>query len=300
MRIQTICIVGAGVMGRLVAWSCVANGLGVKLFDISRDSLRQAEQEIAQWLGQDGLAGPVQHATLARLRVCHDLPQALDGVDLAFENVNEELSLKRTVHADINRLAAETVLIGTNASSLTCSAMAEASGRPDRFFNMNFTNPRTDRLVEVMASPLTSKETLRAALQWARTIGMVPLVARREIMGYIQNRIWRAIKKEALFLADQGYATPADIDRGFMLSFGVPKGPFAIMDQCGLATIQSVEKRYFDNSGDPSDRPPAILNDLVSAGHLGPQSGRGFYDYPEPDYEKPGWLSKDPPFDETH
>jgi 3-hydroxybutyryl-CoA dehydrogenase len=160
---------------------------------------------------------------------------------------------------------------------------------------MNFNHPRSgERLVEFMPIPETSAETRAAALAWARRIGMVPIELRREIMGFAQNRIWRAVKKECLHLVDQGYATAADIDRGWMLSYGTDIGPFGRMDAIGLHSVLRVEQRYFEATGDESDRPPSLLVALVEAGHLGVQSGSGFYLYPNPSFRDPDFLEGEP------
>jgi 3-hydroxybutyryl-CoA dehydrogenase len=220
-------------------------------------------------------------------------------VDLAFESVYEDLEVKKRAHAEIGRLAPPHVLIGSNASSLLCAPLAEASGRPDRFFNMNFTDPHSEQLVESMWNPKTSEATRKAALRWARTLKMVPIVCRKDLMGYSFNRVWRAIKREVLWVADLGASDPEDIDRAWMLSYGTPIGPFGMMDKIGLDTIQKVEMRYYDASGDKRDLPPKILNDLVTAGHLGEKTGRGFYTYPNPAYTQTGWLQKKPPWAST-
>lgn len=296
--IERVAIIGSGVMGTKVAWACAASGLKTKLHDRSSGQLDAAMTRLAAWFSDPDISGEDGAEQSRNLRPCERLDDALADVDLVFENVPEDLDLKRAVHAEIGRLLPPRTLMGSNASSLTCSPLAEASGRPDRFFNMNFTDPRQHGLVELMPCPQTAPATVAAAKGWARRLGMVPVVTRKEIMGYAFNRIWRAIKKESLFLADQGYADIGDIDRAFMLTFGTPCGPFGLMDQVGLSSIQKVEQQYYEASGDESDRPPKILNELVAAGALGENAGRGFYTYPDPDYARPGWLTKEPPWDD--
>jgi 3-hydroxybutyryl-CoA dehydrogenase len=288
--------IGVGVMGSNVAWACVVNGLETYLFDQSQEQLKRALEKIKGWLFSGKLSGEQAEAAWNRLHPCASLQETLSGVDLAFESVYEDLEVKKRAHAEIGRLAPPHVLIGSNASSLLCTPLAEASGRPEKFFNMNFTDPHSEQLVELMWNPKTSEATRRAALGWARTLKMVPIVCRREIMGYSFNRVWRAIKKEVLYVADLGACDPEDIDRAWMLSYGTSIGPFGMMDQIGLDTIQKIERRYYEASRDERDKPPKILNDLVAAGHLGEKTGRGFYTYPNPAYKQPGWLRKEPPW----
>ena len=128
---------------------------------------------------------------------------------------------------------------------------------------------------------------------------MVPVICNKDLMGYGFNRIWRAVKKEALHLADSGAVNPEDVDRFWVLCFGSRLGPFAQMDEIGLDTILNVEKQYYEESRDEGDKPPKILTDLVDAGHFGKKSGKGFYDYPNPAYSQPGWLYKEQPWEEA-
>lgn len=291
--ISTVAIVGTGVMGSKVAWCCAVNGFAVNMFDVSTTQLESARQNIYRWLVDDALPESDCREVMARIQTAGSLKEAVSQADLVFENVPEILPLKNEVHQQINKVASPEAFIGTNASSLLISDMADASGRPQRFFNMNFADPRHSRLVELMVGPKTSQETQRAATSWAKRIGMVPIVLNKEIMGYAFNRIWRAIKKECLFLADQEYVDFEDIDRAFMLSFNVPRGPFALMDEVGLHSIKRVEEQYYIASGDVTDKPPALLVDLVESGHLGVSTGKGFYSYPNPAYENPDWLTRE-------
>jgi len=141
-----------------------------------------------------------------------------------------------------------------------------------------------------MGGSKTAPETIEFALGWAKAIRMIPIVTRAEQMGYSFNRLWRAIKKEVLQQWGRGAADPEDIDRAWMLTFGTPYGPFGLMDQVGLATILKIEERYSEASGDQADRPPQRLYDMVERGELGVATGKGFYAYPNPAYERPDWL----------
>lgn len=291
-EIETVAIVGTGVMGSKVAWACIAAGLQVRLFDTDEKQLEAALITIENWLQQDAGAEADVSAKMRGLTTFQNLAEALKGVDLAFENVPEQLPLKNRVHRQIHELLDADALLGSNASSLVSSSMAEPSGRPELFFCMNFCDPRSSALVEIMLTAMTPDSTLKRAEAWARKINMVPVVTRKEIRGYTFNRIWRAIKKESLFLADGGYADPEDIDRAFMLGFDVNKGPFAMMDEVGLHSVLRVEEQYYQASEDPSDRPPGILIDMVEAGKLGVCSGSGFYQYPDPAFSRPGWIDR--------
>jgi 3-hydroxybutyryl-CoA dehydrogenase len=282
---RPIAVIGCGVMGAKVAWACARVGIPTRAYDTSATQLETALGQIHGWS-----EGEERRVLVESLSFTTDLGRALDGAQLAFENVPEILDLKQRIHADIGKRLQTYGYMGSNTSSLLCSPLADASGRPARFFNMNFTDPRSQGLVEIMGGSKTAPETIAFALAWAKAIDMIPILTRAEQMGYSFNRLWRAIKKEVLQQWGRGAGYPEDIDRAWMLTFGMPYGPFGLMDQVGLATILKIEERYFEASGDESDRPPKALYDMVGRGELGVASGKGFYTYPDPAYERPEWL----------
>jgi 3-hydroxybutyryl-CoA dehydrogenase len=124
---------------------------------------------------------------------------------------------------------------------------------------------------------------------------MLPVVVKREIMGFGMNTIWHEIKKTALRVVAEGHVDFEDIDRSWMLTFG-PQPPFATMDLIGLDVVRDIEMQYYHASGDERDRPPKFLDGWIAQGRLGVKSGRGFYSYPDPEYKRPGWLQKEPPW----
>jgi 3-hydroxybutyryl-CoA dehydrogenase len=278
---KPVAILGGGVMGTMVAWACVNAGLSTRLFEIDRSRAARSQAQIEEWLGHQP----------ERLMLAASLEEAIDGAQLVFENVPEQIELKAKLLGEVNALTDQDTVIGSNTSSLRCMPLAQASGRPDRFFNMNFCNPRTSTLVELMGCELTAPKTIEFAKAWAAALGMVVLHVRKDQMGYSHNRLWRAIKQEVLRQIDEGVASPEDIDRGWMLAFGTDIGPCGIMDAVGLATILSVEESYYRDSGKDADHPPQILKAMVAEGNLGIQSGKGFYCYPDPDYRDPRFLT---------
>lgn len=126
-----------------------------------------------------------------------------------------------------------------------------------------------------------SKERLTvvqaAALAHYRTLGFEPIVTEKEIKGYSINRVWRAVKKECLYLWANGYTDPKEFDRGWMLEWGTNMGPFKLMDLIGLQTIYNIENSYYNASGDECDKPPAKLKEMIDDGRLGMKTGEGFY-----------------------
>ncbi|HEV2362917.1 MAG TPA: 3-hydroxyacyl-CoA dehydrogenase family protein [Caulobacteraceae bacterium] len=282
---KPVAIIGAGVMGTKVAWACARAGISTRLYDVEPGKAASSIRLAQLWS-----AGAEADRVRQLLAAAPSLKEAQADTQLCFENVPERLELKRSVLADMGAVAPADAYLGSNASSLLCTPLAEASGRPERFFNLNFTDPRYGRLVELMISPTAAPQTIAFAKAWARAVGMVPIRTRKEQHGYVFNRLWRAIKKEVLRQISEGYATPQDIDRAWMLAFGTDIGPCGWMDDIGLHSILAVERVYFELSGQESDRPPKFLVDMVERGELGAISGRGFYQHPGAAYHQPGFL----------
>jgi len=282
-------IVGAGTMGVEVAWACRRAGHATVLYDPDDRALERATHE----LRSDNVGPPLSFA--------QSLRDAVVGMDVVFENVPEILEIKQSVHAAIEPFLEEHAIQGSNSSALKGSSIAPALQRPERLFNANFDHPRAGgRLVELMPHAATSLATLDRARSWLHGLGMIPIMVRREITGYAQNRIWRAVKREAMRLVDAEHSTVDDIDRGFCLLYGVSEGPFATMDRIGLETVLKIEETYFAESGLEEDRPTQLLRDLVARGRIGVRTGGGFYDYPNPSFGETDWLvwGPDEPKDE--
>ena len=146
-----------------------------------------------------------------------------------------------------------------------------------------------------MRGTTTSEETLQTVREFVGSIGLVPILVRREVTGCIMARIWRAVKKESLHLVDSGVATPEDVDRTWMIAMEAPLGPFILMDRIGLDVIRDIEMVYYEESGDESDAPPKVLLEKIDKGELGVKTGKGFYTYPNPAYESPDFLREASP-----
>ena len=296
--IERAAVVGSGTMGRQIALQIARHGLPVALFDTDPRQLERAREAqrgyLDEWVASGQLAAEEREAVLGRVRPVADLGEAVRDVDLAIEVVPERVELKRQVFAQLDEHCRDGAIIATNSSSIRVSLLEDATGRPERVANLHFFLPVWQLpMVEVGGGTRTEPAVLDALADFAGLIGLYPLRVRKESTGFIMNRIWRAIKKESLQVADAGIASIEDIDRAWMLFWGVPLGPFGKMDDVGLDVIQLIEEHYARESGDPSDLPPPILTERVARGELGRKTGRGFYTYPNPSYQAPGFL--DPP-----
>ena len=291
-----VSVVGAGTMGSRIAYQCVLCEKQVALYDLSPDALEKGKGEIRQWL-RGKTTSELAEAALARLKTCETLAECVAEADIVIENVPEDLALKRKVFEDLDSLAPEDTLLATNSSSIPASQLAEVTGRPEMVLNVNFHNPVAGLYaVEVMRHAKVTDQTLDRIQQFLVEIKTVPIVTGKEIMGFSFNRVWRAIKRECLHLVGDGYSNFEDVDRCWLLLFGGELAPFILMDKVGLDVVRDIEMEYYRDSQDERDKPPALLDSMINQGRLGVKSGRGFYSYPNPVFEQPGWLMKTAPW----
>jgi len=266
----------------MLAYRSAIYGREVRLYDVSEEASARAMQKIKGWFDEYSVNGNVT--------IAYDLKTALKDADIVIENVPEILELKQKVWTEIDGAAPEKTLLTTNSSSLKASDVGINVKRKDKTFNVNFMTPTKDDLVEVMWNEHTSEETKASALAFLKAQKNVPVITAKEIKGFSLNRVWRAIKKESLRLWADGYTTPEDLDRAWMLEWGTPYGPFGLMDKVGLDIIKQIELSYYNESKDAGDLPPEKLDALISQGCLGEKTGKGFYGYPDPAYARPGFL----------
>lgn len=290
-EIKRVAVVGAGNQGPKIAYRCTISGFETTLYDKFPQALEAGKERLYSYLNQELTADKASEAS-AKLIVTTSLAKCVAKAELIIEAVPENVELKRQVWVEIDRLASQEALICTNSSSLPCSRLAVATNRPAKVFNINFSDPVHDNLVEVMKGATTDDETLIAGVNFVRSLKMVPIVTYKEIMGFSFNRVWRAIKREVLHLVDRGYSDYQDIDRAWMLEFGTPYGPFGLMDTIGLDVVRDIEQQYYEDSQEEKDKPPKMLEDMIAEGYLGVKSHRGFYNYPNPAYKEYDWLLK--------
>lgn len=294
---QKITVVGSGTQGSMLAFRSAVFGRKVCIFDQSDEATQKALSKIRVWFDEWVLEGKISPefaiSAFASITRASDLKEALLDADLVIENVPEILELKQKVWTDIDELAPEKTLMTTNSSSLKASDIGKFVKRKEKTFNVNFMTPTKDDLVEVMWNAHTSPETKEAAIAFLKAQKNVPIVTAIEIKGFSLNRVWRVMKKECLKLWANGYISPEDFDRAWILEWGTPYGPFGLMDKVGLDIVKQIEMTYYHESQDPADIPPVALDEMLAKGWLGEKTGRGFYEYPDPAYQRPGWLKSE-------
>lgn len=222
-----------------------------------------------------------------------DAQEAASEVDLVSESVPEDPKLKGEVLARFDKLCPARTVFTTNTSTLVPSQFSEATGRPSQFAAFHFHLPVwVANVVDIMPHPGTSEETVVLLQDFARRIGQIPIVLQKEHGGYVLNTMLSALLREAQTMAASGVASVEDIDRAWMGVMKTSIGPFGIMDLIGIDTVWHITDYWAKNAPWMRELPgnARFLKGYVDEGHLGQKSGRGFYDYPDPAFEQPGFV----------
>lgn len=290
--IQNVLVIGAGTMGGQIALQCAMAGLNVAIHDVSAAALATGMDRIRGYVGYLVSQGRTNGDVIHRITPVSDLAAAAATADLVSESVPEDPVLKGNVFAELNALCPPRTIFTTNSSTLLPSMFAAAGGRPDRFIALHFHLPVWDaNVADVMAHPGTDPEVVETVVAFARRIGQIPIVAKRESSGYVFNAMLSALNGAALGLAAGGVAAVEDVDRAWMGIMKMPIGPFGIMDAVGLDTVWKITDFWAGVTGDPTVRANAdFVKAYLDKGRYGQKSGRGFYDYPDPAFRQAGFV----------
>jgi 3-hydroxybutyryl-CoA dehydrogenase len=298
--IQHVTILGAGTMGQEIGLLTAVCGYRVTMYDINEAALRTAlerQKALLRIMNKMGYLDAAENeGVLGRLRFTADAAQAAEDVDLVSESVPEVVQVKEGIYRQFAGLWPERTILTTNTSTLLPSMFAEATGRPAKFMALHF-HPHVwiSNVADVMPHLGTAPETVQLVQDFAVRIRQIPILLQKESPGYVFNAMLKPLLNAAAGLVARGVATPEDVDRAFMGIMRTKLGPMGMMDLIGLDTVYRVTVASTELPGAaPQPGLPKILElvqGMMDAGHLGIKTGRGFYEYPNPTYTRPDFLT---------
>jgi 3-hydroxybutyryl-CoA dehydrogenase len=280
--VNTIAVIGAGIMGRGIAHVAALGGYRTILEDLLPAALRKAESEIrgnldmAVELGK--VTAPDADAAFKRLEYAGSVEEAAREADLVIEAVPEEMESKIEIFTLLDKICRPTTILASNTSSLSVTEIASVTYRAKKCLGMHFFNPvHKMKLLEVVRALETDDDTLATAVEVGKRMGKEVIVI-KESPGFITSRINAMIGNEAFYMLQEGIASAADIDKALKLGLNHPMGPFELVDLVGLDTRLNILE-YLHKSLGEKFRPAPLLVQYVKAGRLGRKSGRGVYEY---------------------
>jgi 3-hydroxybutyryl-CoA dehydrogenase len=282
MDVKKVFILGAGTMGNGIAQVCAQKGISVVMSDLSQDLLARAMKKIEWSVSKFIEKGKISEgldAVMGRIQTSTGHEAACDA-DLVIEAVFEKIEVKHEVLKRIGSLVGEKTFMASNTSAIPITEIASVVTHPENFLGLHFFNPvPMMQAVEVIRGITTSDEAFQYGADFVRFIDKEPIMVKRDIAGFILNRINMLSNIEAMRLVEQGVATPEDIDKGMRLAFGRRMGPLETSDMVGLEVQLMAYENVYEEEKDPRFYPPSILRRKVLAGHLGRKTGRGWYEY---------------------
>ena len=293
---ERVTVVGSGILGTQIAMFATHAGYTVNVYDTRQGAFDETYAKLYADLKAKQInpviAWDQWQGCKEAIRFTTSLKEALSDVDFVVEAVTEDLNVKRELFKKMGEIAPPEAIFATNSSSLPVSKIEDSSARPQRCLNTHFYMPLQGiTMADLMGGTKTLPEVMDKGEQWLRSMGFVPLRVKKEILGFCFNSVWRAIKKQSLYMWANDFVDFRDIDRAWRIFTGAQWGPFGLMDTVGLDTVANIEMVYYDKSEDPQDKPPEKLLEKIKKGELGVKSGKGFYSYPNPEYLDPDFLN---------
>jgi 3-hydroxybutyryl-CoA dehydrogenase len=276
-------------MGHSIGQEFALAGFEVSLFDQSDIVRAQVKKRIEDNLNEMAEWGLIKQAEIApalkRITVFSDLPEAVLQADLVIEAIFEILEAKQDLFRKLDEFCPDHTILASNTSSLLPSMIGEATNRPDKVLVLHyFYPPHLMPLVEIVKSPMSSEENIEAVYNAVIRAGKKPIIIRKETLGFVANRLQMALMREAIFMIEKGIASAQDIDIAVKYGFGrrlAHVGPIELGEvQDGWFQMSQIEKYIFPDLNNNSS-PSSIIMEKVKKNEIGPQSGKGFYEWVE-------------------
>lgn len=283
--VKKLCVAGSGTMGRQIALCAAIHGIDTYLYDVSAEALKNAENWIREYLAGRITKGRMTQeqvdAAWQNIHMEPNLAVAAADVQILIEAIIEKQDVKESFFREVSQLVPEDAVLATNSSYLVSSLFCDVVVNPGRLANLHFFHPAlVMRLTEIVSGGHTSEETVKILEDFSRKIGKTPVHVEKEVDGFVVNRILRALKEEAFWLAENGICTPQMIDTAVELGLNHPMGPFKLTDMSGIdITYYQAEKRYQATGEKPKGYD--LIRKKFEANELGRKTGQGFYNYSE-------------------
>ena len=283
MEIRSVAVIGAGTMGAGIAQVCAQAGWKTNLFDAFPEGLERGMKTIdAFWdkgIARGKTTAEQKQQWAANLHPVSDMSEAVAEVDLVIEAVPEIPSLKHQIFADLGKMTKADCILGTNTSSLSIEAIAQASGRAENVIGMHFFNPvPIMKLLELVKHDSCSEQTVAFAQAAGAAMGKTTILV-KDIPGFATSRLGVVLGNEAIRMLADGVASAKDIDTAMVLGYKHPMGPLALSDLVGLDVRRDILLNLKQSFNDDSYTPHPLLEKLVAEGRLGKKSGKGIYDW---------------------
>lgn len=281
--INTVALIGLGTMGPGIAARLARAGVSVRAFDISPDAIDRA-RGMLETAGQvmDGLGIPLPRDGAGDIAFTSSLQTAVEGADLVIENVPENPEIKTRTYALIEPLVSDTTIIATDTSGIPISGLQANMNHPHRFAGMHWSNPpHIIPMIEVIGGDRTAPETVSAIRDFIRGMGLLPVTVKKDVPGFVENRVLYALLRETVDLVENGVIDPEDIDTCVSWGIGYKLavvGPMALLDMAGMDIYRSVSSFLNAQLADRPDVAP-LVQAKIDAGKLGMKSGEGIYHY---------------------
>ena len=285
MEVKTIAVIGAGTMGRGIAYAAAFGGYKTVLEDVSGQMVEQGvawiQKSFEEGVARGKVEATVRDRALALMTTATTLEDAIRGADLLIEAVPEELNMKRELFTVFDKLAKPNAVFASNTSSLSITEFIAGIAARDRCIGMHFFNPVPKmKLIELVRTPHTSENAVAVCREVAARMGK-EVVLVNEAPGFITTRVNALIGNEAFNMLEAGIATPEDIDKALKLGLNHPMGPFELVDLVGLDVRLKILEYLHSTLGEKY-KPNSLLRRYVAEGRLGRKTGRGVYDYSQP------------------
>ena len=283
MTIKKIGVLGAGAMGTGIAQVAAQAGYEVVLGDVEMAFVERSVANISKLLDKNVEKGKMtaeqKNAIMGRFTLTTNLDD-FATVDYFIEAIVEDLEIKKSTLAKVDKVLKPDVVMASNTSSMSITVLGSATNRPEKFVGMHFFNPvPVMRLCEIIRGYKTSDETVKIASELAQAFGKTTVEVKKDTPGFIVNRVMMPQFLEAIRLVEEGVATPQDIDTAVTLGLNYPMGPFTLMDFTGIDISKFVLDYFYEETKNPFWAPPYTLKAIIRAGKLGRKTGAGWYDY---------------------